>query len=172
MRYQVLKEALCLLKNRPIHVILVDYRMPHTDGVTVVEKIRAEGFSIPIIALTVEENEEVFRRFSEAGANDYSIKPIKPLDLIARIQSHLHYYDCYKYYNQSEKGISDNTLNTIVDCLRANGGYMGVEELREATGANSKTIYRYLQHLYGNKLVEQKVQYGQKGRPRVYYKLK
>lgn len=166
------EKAYQLLDEHKMHVVLVDYHMPRIDGVRVTREIRRRDLKIPIIALTVEENEEVFNRFLLAGANDYSVKPIKPIDLIARIQAHLKFYDRYQYYNQSEKGINQSTLDKITGKLRESGDFLDAEELQARTGINQKTLYRYLQYLQRQKLVDQQVIYGGKGRPKAHYRLK
>lgn len=48
--------------------------------------------------LTIEEKEQIVSRFMDAGADDYSLKPIKALDLISRIKVHLQYHEKSQYY--------------------------------------------------------------------------
>jgi len=49
-----LGEALKVLKESPIHVILIDINLPGTDGYSVIKTIRESGYKIPAIALTGE----------------------------------------------------------------------------------------------------------------------
>jgi len=167
-----LERCLELYRLYPMNIVLVDYYMPKADGVKVTREIRKLNMEIPIIALTVEENEDVFSRFIEAGASDYSLKPIKPIDLIARIQTHLGYIQKRQGLDQYEKGISSQTVEHIWGHLRKNGRHSSAEELEENIGINQKTLYRYLRYLCKNNIVEQKVTYGSRGRPKACYRLK
>ena len=87
------EEAQQLIKRERIDLILVDYHMPGMDGISVVREIRKKLPRTPIIVLTIEEEEQIMARFMEAGADDYSVKPIKAIDLISRINVHLQYYE-------------------------------------------------------------------------------
>ena len=79
------EEAQQLIKKERIDLILVDYHMPGMDGISVVREIRKKLPRTPIIVLTIEEEEQIMSRFMEAGADDYSVKPIKAIDLISSI---------------------------------------------------------------------------------------
>ena len=127
----------------------------------------------PIIVLTVEERSSVMHAFLEAGATDYSLKPIKALDLISRIQVHLRYHEHSRMYAAShDKGISQATLQTILDCLRESSDYLDVDEIVERTRIKKKTAYRYLSYLQQQGQVTTQQSYGEAGRPRVLYRLK
>ena len=67
--------------------------------------------------MTIEEREAIVNRFFEAGADDYSVKPIKALDLVARINTHLRYRE--QLYADGSKNITPHTLRMIEDCLRS-----------------------------------------------------
>lgn len=164
-------QALSILKKSSMTVIIVDYHMPQADGVQTVKEIRKLYLSTPIIVLTVEETEGVFKKFMEAGADDYSIKPVKPVDLIARIQAHLKYARDYKSIVERDKGIDMKTMRTIISCLRGKESYLDIEEIEKDTGISRKSLYRYLQHMLQNGVVEHKLLYGKPGRPKAYYRL-
>ena len=70
------EEAERFIKNERIDLILVDYHMPGVDGITAVKKIRKKLPKTPIIVLTIEEKEQIVSRFMDAGADDYSLKPV------------------------------------------------------------------------------------------------
>jgi DNA-binding response OmpR family regulator len=74
--------------ERPDLVIL-DIMLPDIDGFEVCLRLRAGGFSKPIIMLTAR-SEEVDRVVGlEVGADDYVIKPFSTRELIARVKAHL-----------------------------------------------------------------------------------
>lgn len=160
------------LNSARVDLILVDYHMPGMDGIEAVRRIRQQLSDTPIIVLTVEERSSVMHAFLEAGATDYSLKPIKALDLISRIQVHLRYHERSRMYASHDKGISQATLQTIVDCLRASPDYLDVDEIVERTQIKKKTAYRYLNYLQQQDQVVTQQSYGEAGRPRVLYRLK
>ena len=62
-------------------VIFLDLRMPDMDGVTVAEKLRAEGLDVTIIAATAYGSDEDRRRTAIAGFKAHLVKPIDPKSL-------------------------------------------------------------------------------------------
>lgn len=165
-------EAEQYIKRDNIDLILVDYHMPGVDGITAVRNIRKKLPRVPIIVLTIEEEDSIVQRFMEAGADDYSLKPIKAIDLISRIKVHLQYHERNRYYESYDKGISRVTLQKIEDYLRECHKFVDIDALEENTRVKKKTLYRYLQYLVKEEKVEQEYSYGDMGRPRTYYKMK
>lgn len=73
------------------NVILLDAMMPEMDGFEVCRKLKAEYATqhIPVIFMTgLTDTESVVAAF-EAGGTDYVTKPLKPLEVLARISSHI-----------------------------------------------------------------------------------
>lgn len=94
--YQVLKaydglQALELLSERMVQLILIDIMMPKLDGLSAILKIR-EHRNLPIIILSAkgEETDKVLGL--SMGADDYVAKPYTPMELVARVRSHLRRY--------------------------------------------------------------------------------
>lgn len=165
-------EAEQFIKKEEIDLILVDYHMPGVDGITAVRSIRKKLPKVPIIVLTIEEEDEIVSRFMEAGADDYSLKPIKAIDLISRIKVHLQYHERSQYFESADKGISKVTLKKIEDYLRSCPDFQDIDALEHNTQVKKKTLYRYLQYLVKEGRVEQEYSYGDMGRPRTFYKMK
>lgn len=165
-------EAEQFIKQSDIDLILVDYHMPGVDGITAVRAIRKKLPRVPIIVLTIEEEDSVAQKFTEAGADDYSLKPIKAVDLIARIKVHLQYHERNQYYESYDKGISRVTLQRIENYLRECREFVDIDVMEENTQVKKKTLYRYLQYLVKEGKVEQEYSYGDMGRPRTFYKLR
>lgn len=165
-------QAQKFLRTSAIDLVIVDYHMPDMDGITAVKTIRKILPHLPIIVLTIEEREFVAERFMEAGADDYALKPIKAVDLIARIKVHLSYAEKSQYYDNTEKGIGSVTLKKLEDAMRELKEYKEIEELEEITGIKKKTLYRYLQYMQKEGQVDVQNSYGRMGRPKLVYFLK
>lgn len=84
-------EALEILINNDIHLILMDIMMPKLDGIKATIKIREEK-NIPIILVSAKSEDYDKIIGLNIGADDYITKPFNPLELIARAKSHLRRY--------------------------------------------------------------------------------
>src|SRR5579864_3411142 len=71
--------------------VLLDVRMPGVDGFAVCERIRAlpHGSETPIVFLTALRDVDTFDRALRAGGDDFLAKPIRPTELVVRVQSAL-----------------------------------------------------------------------------------
>lgn len=84
------KEALEIIQNKHIDLVLLDIQMPHMDGFEIAEKIRSSDTKqIPIIFVTVADNTEDITHAFKSGAQDYITKPFNKEELLARIATHL-----------------------------------------------------------------------------------
>jgi adenylate cyclase len=84
-------EALALLHDEPCDVVLLDIVMPKLDGVSLLERIKADPalHDVPVIMISgVDERDSVVRCI-EIGADDYLPKPFDPTLLRARISAGL-----------------------------------------------------------------------------------
>lgn len=75
--------ALMLLKNNPMDLMILDIMMPHLDGFSVC-KIAREMSNLPIIMLTAKGNEDDKLKGYDFGADDYMTKPFSPKILLAK----------------------------------------------------------------------------------------
>ena len=85
------KEALEIVKNNEIHLILLDVMMPVMDGITATARIR-EISNVPIILLTAKSETEDKVLGLNVGADDYITKPFVPVEVLARVRSQLRRY--------------------------------------------------------------------------------
>lgn len=81
-------EALDLLKNNIIDLIILDVMMPKMDGIVTCMKIR-ETLNVPIIILSAKIDDTDKILGLTLGADDYLGKPFNPMELIARVNSQL-----------------------------------------------------------------------------------
>lgn len=85
------KEAVEIVKKQDIHLILLDIMMPQMDGLTATAKIR-EFSNAPVILLTAKGEIEDKVLGLNVGADDYITKPFVPVEVLARVRSHLRRY--------------------------------------------------------------------------------
>ena len=85
------EEALEILKNNEVHLLIMDVMMPKLDGIRATLKIR-ENSSIPIIILSAKTEDSDKILGLNIGADDYVEKPFNPLELVARVKSQLRRY--------------------------------------------------------------------------------
>lgn len=95
-------EALDILINNDIHLILMDIMMPKLDGIKATIKIREEK-NIPIILISAKSEDSDKIIGLNIGADDYITKPFNPLELIARTKSQLRRYIKLGTYKFEEK---------------------------------------------------------------------
>ena len=94
--YRILKaydgtEALEMLEREEVHLLLLDVMMPKLDGIRATLKIREKN-SIPIIILSAKSEDADKILGLNVGADDYVTKPFTPMELMARVNSHLRRY--------------------------------------------------------------------------------
>jgi two-component system KDP operon response regulator KdpE len=81
------EEALQLLRTGPYDAVLLDVNMPGIGGIETLRRIRTFAPRLPILMLTVRDQEEDKVEALESGADDYVTKPFSTRELIARIRS-------------------------------------------------------------------------------------
>ena len=86
------QQALETVENEDIHLVLLDIMMPEMDGITAAAKIR-EFSNVPIIFLTAKSETEDVVLGLNVGADDYITKPFVPVEVLARVRSHLRRYE-------------------------------------------------------------------------------
>ena len=79
-------QALAILREKPVDLLLLDVMMPHMDGWTVCRRIRRDS-SLPIIMLTARAEEEDELQGFTLGADEYIAKPFSLKILLARIEA-------------------------------------------------------------------------------------
>ena len=94
--YNILKaydglQALEMIIENNIKLIIMDVMMPNMDGLKTTMKIR-EDKNIPIILLSAKSEDMDKVLGLNIGADDYITKPFNPLELTARVRSHLRRY--------------------------------------------------------------------------------
>lgn len=88
-------EALEKAKERRYHLILLDYMMPHLDGIEVTRLLREmpSHRAVPVVILTARADEESKFEALDAGATDFLTKPFSSTELVARCRNLASVYD-------------------------------------------------------------------------------
>ena len=85
------RQALDIIDQQEIHLVLLDIMMPEMDGMEVLTKLR-ENYNIPVIFLTAKSEDTDKILGLNVGADDYMTKPFNPVELLARVKSQLRRY--------------------------------------------------------------------------------
>lgn len=113
--YRVLKasngiEGLEIIEKEEIHLALVDIMMPLMSGDKMVMELRKK-YEFPVIMLTAKSEEIDKITGLNIGADDYVTKPFNPMELIARVNSHIRRYA--KFLNLKNGIREDNNSELI-----------------------------------------------------------
>ena len=117
------EEAIRVLDEEDIQLLIIDIMMPKLDGIHATLKIR-EKHSIPIIILSAKSEDADKILGLNIGADDYVTKPFNPLELVARVKSALRRYtslgsisgeDSSNIYTTGSLVINDDTKQVYVD---------------------------------------------------------
>lgn len=84
-------EALKIIEEKEVHLVLMDIMMPELDGISAMVKLR-ESSNIPVILLTAKGEDTDKILGLNVGADDYITKPFNPVEVIARVRSQLRRY--------------------------------------------------------------------------------
>lgn len=132
-----------ILEKESIQLAIVDVMMPVMDGITMVLKLR-EKYDLPVIMLSAKSEDIDKITGLNMGADDYVTKPFVPMELIARVNSHLRRYQ--RYSKQSPvsqehiKVIGGIELNEDTKEVHVDG------ELKKLTPIEFKILNLFMSH--------------------------
>ena len=115
------EEALKVLKDQEVDLLVIDVMMPRLDGIRATLKIREEN-NIPIIILSAKSEDADKILGLNVGADDYVTKPFNPLELVARVKSQLRRY--------TQRGSTAANKN---EAVYTTGGLMVNDDLKEVS---------------------------------------
>ena len=181
--YQIYKaydgeQAIKVLKEMNIHLLIIDIMMPRLDGIHATLKIR-EFSSVPIIFLSAKSEDTDKILGLNMGADDYITKPFNPLELVARVKSNLRRYTQLGSLNVENNALyqvgglcmNDDTKEVTVDgepvkltpieynilflLVKNQGQVFSIDQIyeniwnEEAIGADNPKEPRYLKVVWG-----------------------
>jgi len=97
-------EALSLLRREKFDLLILDINMPKLDGLALLEKLRNEGASIPVLMLSARADKADINQGLRLGADDYLTKPFSIEELVLRVKAILR------------RSTGDNTEVKVISC--------------------------------------------------------
>lgn len=147
-----------MTQSRSFDITILDINLPDIDGFEVLRQIRSFS-NVPIIILTVRGAEDDQAKGLEMGADDYIVKPFRPRDLIARVNSVLRRTHVSTTAIDKPSVVRGKlTLN-----LATNSVQLG-EEVVKLTPTECKVLYVLMnntEHTLSNKEILQEVWRGE-----------
>lgn len=104
------EEAIAKIMKWGPNLVLLDVSMPGLNGIQTLQFLRSSPEYISTIFLSGQSNTEDVIRGLDAGADDYICKPFNPIELLARIRTHLRIKDI-----RDELGRANARLKELVD---------------------------------------------------------
>ncbi len=174
-----------------VDLLLLDMHLPDGHGLGLLQRLRAQGHLIDVIAVTSARDAEVVRHAVAQGVVLYLLKPFAFAAFRAKLEQYATYRDgldaATRELAQDEvdrllnplrasaglaelpKGMSAETLSMVSSAVRGAGEGLSASEVAAKVGASRVTVRRYLEHLADSGLVARKPRYGGGGRPEVEY---
>ena len=81
------EDGLFQAREYPVDLVIVDLGLPKLNGIAIIEALRGEGRTLPILVLTARGSWQDKVRGLEAGADDYLVKPFEYPELAARVKA-------------------------------------------------------------------------------------
>ncbi|MDO4944826.1 MAG: response regulator transcription factor [Ruminococcus sp.] len=106
------KEALDIMEEKYIDLIVADIMMPNMDGCELTRSLRDSGYDLPILMVTAKDQFEDMQYGFRSGADDYMIKPINVRELVLRVEALLR-----RAKISSEKKITVGSTTLDYDAL-------------------------------------------------------
>ncbi|MCF6172366.1 MAG: response regulator [Campylobacteraceae bacterium] len=97
--------GLKILREKEIHLILLDYEMPDINGIQMLEKIRKhiKFINLPVIMLSGHNKQDIIARVLKHGADDFIKKPYIAEELLLKIDLHIENYIDFETLKYKEK---------------------------------------------------------------------
>lgn len=105
-----LKEAVKLLETWRPHLVILDWISPTQAGLKLLKRVKQKLINVSCLFVSSDSRTESIIQGLDAGADDYIIKPFVPLELLARVRTHLRIRDLNEqllYANEKLKELVD-----------------------------------------------------------------
>ncbi|WP_125153037.1 response regulator [Clostridium rectalis] len=186
------REAIDIVINSHVDLIILDLYMPKLDGISFLKEIRKNQFMTDVIMVTAADEGDKLNESLKLGVIDYLIKPFEYerfKDALNKFKLRyeifntkvvLNQKDIDKITNQNyinfgedlQKGINEITLKRIKKILKNYGKeYFTCEEISEKIKLSRVTVRRYLEYMTELGKLNRDVEYGEVGRPKTTYRV-
>jgi response regulator of citrate/malate metabolism len=180
-------EVLRSLRRQQVDLLQLDLYLPDAHGLDVCRAVRAAGHTVDVIAVTSARDLAVVRAAVSVGVVQYLLKPFTFAAMRDKLERYAKFLaEAGEASDQAEvdsllatlrstegaalpKGMSRPTLDAIVSALRAAGDGLSAGVASDGVGVSRVTARRYLEYLADNGFAVRKLQYGQVGRPELWY---
>ena len=105
-------DAVAAVRGGDVHLVLMDVMMPVMDGVAATAEIRSFS-NVPVIMLTAKSEDADKVLGLNVGADDYVTKPFNPIEVTARVRSHLRRYMTLGGADGASGGSAGTTIGGI-----------------------------------------------------------
>lgn len=80
-------EALQILEEQYIDLMIADIMMPNMDGYQLTKSLREAGYTMPILMITAKDQYEDMQKGFQLGTDDYMVKPINVKEMVLRVSA-------------------------------------------------------------------------------------
>lgn len=125
-------EALAVIDQRPVDMVLLDVMMPELDGFEVCARIKADPTTrlVPVVMVTALNNVTDRVHALETGADDFIAKPVDRIELVARVRSLIRLKSLYDRLDDSTRVVA-----ALARAVEAKDSYTELHTERVATSA-------------------------------------
>ncbi|WP_405662073.1 response regulator [Streptomyces sp. RK9] len=182
-------EALRLVEELPVDLVLLDHYLPDETGLAVVRSLRERGHQTDVIMVTAARDIATVQAAMRHGALQYLVKPFSYAGLRAKLDAYATLRRTLDGGGEAEqaevdrifgalsatpapelpKGHSPTTAELVRRALMAAEGPISAQDLAESTGLSRQTAQRYLKLLERTGRVRLSLKYGDTGRPEHRY---
>ncbi|WP_394137656.1 response regulator [Cytobacillus oceanisediminis] len=184
-------EALALLEDEEVDVLLLDNYLPDRSGVSILPELRSKFPKLDVILITASTERKVVEPAIRNGVLDYIVKPVdfnRFKAALEKVMNRRELLESDDEFNQSvidqvlsgrtsganpvslPKGIDPLTLTKVQETMESLKNGINAEDLSEHLGASRTTARRYLEYLISTGEAKAELEYGIVGRPeRKYY---
>jgi response regulator of citrate/malate metabolism len=183
-------EALELLADRPVDLVLLDFHLPDVKGLDMLRVLHARTSApVDVIAVTAARDPESIRQAIAHGVSQYLVKPFAFATFADKLERYARYRAQVEHAaepDQAEvdallgtlrgptprtlpKGLNATTLESVRDAVRDTREPLTASEVAGRCGLSRVTARRYLEHLAVEGVVTLSMRYGGTGRPEHLY---
>ncbi len=182
-------DALRLLRERPVELILLDLYLPDMHGLELCRKLRAAGLLCDVIAVTSARDLSIVRAAVSIGVSQYLIKPFTYAALAEKLKRYADFRSTMDVEAEADqvdvdralatlrgsagsalpKGMTLATLESVAAELRKAPEGISAQAVGAAVGVSRVTARRYLEYMIETGVARRLPHYGAVGRPELRY---